>query len=324
MQQETTAYRRMISGVGVLIVLLPFLTAVGQDRPEILVPRGNDEGVEALRQVAPGDLDTSFSRDGKVRTHFQGVINDGVGAVTLQPDGKIIVAGTSDDVVIGQQVFALARFRSNGAPDSTFGNNGTVTTSFGPTGPSAAFAVALQPDGKIVVAGGSFSFFAGQSSFALARYLPTGTLDPSFGRNGKVITTFSGKNSEAHGLALQPDGKIVVSGSSGIAVGGGIEDNTFVLARYRSNGILDPSFGVNGKVTTKFGCDSGETATALAIQPHDGRIVAAGSTCGPDGLGFIALARRGKRPLSASVCLCSSTHCSSAARRCSVSGVCKM
>jgi uncharacterized delta-60 repeat protein len=181
-----------------LMVLLLCLTATGQDTQETLVPQGSDAGVEALRQVAPGDLDTSFSSDGKVHTHFRGVVHDGVSAVVLQPDGKIIVAGNSNDLVVGQQVIALARFRSNGSLDSTFGHNGTVTTSFGPTGPAVALALTLQPDDKIVVAGLATDDNSGNYVFALARYLPTGALDPAFGDQGKVITAF-GSNSSACG-----------------------------------------------------------------------------------------------------------------------------
>ncbi|MBI3456793.1 MAG: hypothetical protein HY002_13540 [Candidatus Rokubacteria bacterium] len=150
--------------------------------------------------------------------------------------------------------------------DPTFGTGGKVTTDFG--GTDSARALALQPDGKIVVAG--FTEFSGQD-FALARYNPDGTLDLGFGSGGKVTTDFGPGDVAGQGLALQPDGKIVVAGRTGAA---------FALARYQPNGTLDASFGTGGKVTSPAGA-----GWAVALQA-DGKIVVAGGAGG----GF-ALAR---------------------------------
>jgi uncharacterized delta-60 repeat protein len=134
-----------------------------------------------------------------------------------------------------------------------------------------------------------------KSAFALARYHSNGTLDSTFGRNGKVTTNFEPNSYDlATALVLQPDGKIVVPGTSN----DGIHGYAFVVARYGSDGILDPTFGRNGEVTTRFGCTSA-AATAVAIQPNDGQIVVAGNTSGnsantcgpPDVINFFALAR---------------------------------
>src|SRR5438094_959933 len=170
----------------------------------------------------------------------------------------------------------------------SFGTGGRVLTDFG--GGDGARALALQADGRIVVAGSSSAGAFG-SDFALARYNSNGSLDPSFGTGGRVLTDFGGDD-EARALALQDDGKIVVAGGAGgmfVAAGfsaaGGGQD--FALARYNSDGGLDLSFGTGGRVLTDFGGD--DEAAALALQA-DGKIVVAGfSDAG--GFALAALAR---------------------------------
>jgi len=159
-----------------------------------------------------------------------------------------------------------------GELDSTFGSGGKVTTRF--ASPSSANSVAIQADGKIVVAGGSGDLLAGDNpKFALARYNPDGLLDKSFGGgDGKVSTDFTSKGDGADAVAIQADGKIVAAGD---ANGGHVgSDSTFALVRYNSDGSLDTSFGVGGKVVTDF-TDEEDAASSLAIQA-DGKIVAAG------------------------------------------------
>jgi len=187
-------------------------------------------------------------------------------ALVLQPDGKLVAAGSSDAGGTGSDDFILARYLPGGSLDPTFGVGGKVTTDFG--GRDLAFTLVLQPDGKLVAAGGSP--FRGFSSFSLTRYLPDGSLDRTFGTEGKVITEFGGEEVSAIALVLQPDGKLVAAGIEGSNVTGTFD---FALARYLPNGSLDPTFGVGGKVTTDFG--TGERAGALILQP-DGKLVAAG------------------------------------------------
>jgi uncharacterized delta-60 repeat protein len=204
----------------------------------------------------PGDLDTAFDSDGKVTTDFGA--NEGAAAVAIQPDGRIVVAGAS----AGD--FALARYNRDGSLDTTFDADGKVTTdSGGPEGTEAAEAVAIQPDGRIVVAGAS------AGDFALARYNRDGSLDTSFGSDGKVTTDFGGTD-RAKATAVQPNGKIVAAGN--------IDLIDFALARYNRDGSLDTTFDADGKVTTDFG--QAEEGTGAAIQP-DGRIVVAGALFGP-------------------------------------------
>jgi uncharacterized delta-60 repeat protein len=121
--------------------------------------------------LGSGDLDPSFGGHGTVLTDFDGGSPDTLAALALQPDGKIVVAGWSD----ASYDFAVARYLPNGTPDGTFRSHGTVLTNFGSSGFDEAFALALQADGKIVVAGDSAA--SGTNDFALARYLSNGSLD---------------------------------------------------------------------------------------------------------------------------------------------------
>ncbi|MFH1140349.1 MAG: delta-60 repeat domain-containing protein, partial [Chloroflexota bacterium] len=222
---------------------------------------------------ADGSLDTSFGIGGKMTTDF-GDSGDFVGLVAIQSDGKIVAAGQSD------YDFALARFNADGSLDTTFGTSGKVTTDFG--GDDAGESMAIQSDGAIVMVG--WSNAGGNADFALARYNANGSLDTSFGTGGKVTTDFGG-NSHGLSVAIQGDGRIVVSGN---AVVGSPSD--FALARYNANGSLDTTFGAGGKVTTDFGGAGGaDSGNSVAIQ-SDGRIVVAGfSNAG--GFNDFALAR---------------------------------
>jgi uncharacterized delta-60 repeat protein len=205
--------------------------------------------------AAAGDLDTSFDADGKVTTDFGGF--DGAADVAIQPDGKIVAVGSATG---GN--FALARYNPDGSLDTSFDGDGKVTTDFGTS--DQAFGVAIHPDGKIVAAGSAHG-----EDFVLARYNRDGSLDTSFGVDGKVTTDFGGGvvGGGASAVAIQPNGKIVAAGWTGA-----VDD--FALARYNLDGSLDTSFGGDGKVTTDFG-GAFEAANELAIQP-DGKIVAAG------------------------------------------------
>src|SRR5262245_39163322 len=144
----------------------------------------------------------------------------------------------------------------SGALDPSFGTGGKVTTDFG--GSAGVSSFALQPDGKIVAAGGAF--INGSPAFALARYNSNGALDAGFGAGGKVTTGFGGRYERATSVALQPDGKIVVAGQSVIDL-----FNDFLLARYNSDGALDNTFGAGGKVFTDFGFSA--EAFSVAVQP---------------------------------------------------------
>ncbi len=231
--------------------------------------------------AAPGDLDTTFGGDGKVTTNFtvnenypNPVDSDFANALVIQADGKIVAAGSATS---GR--FGLARYNADGTRDTTFSGNGKVVTNF-TDGFDNANAVAIQADGKIVAAGRAAG---GGGRFALARYNADGTLDASFGGDGKVTTNFTPWRDDAHGLIVQPNGKIVAAG----AAGDGGDNSTFALARYTPDGTLDPTFGDGGKVTTNFTTGSD---FAFAVAKASGKIVAAGGAGGLGGKRF-ALAR---------------------------------
>ncbi len=220
-----------------------------------------DDDFALARYNTDGSLDTGFSGDGKQTTNFG--YSEFANQVALQGDGKIVAAGfTGGAAPRGSGDFALARYNTDGSLDASFSGDGRQTTDFSPDAfdRDEATGVALQTDGKIVAVGP-----IGGGDFALARYNTDASLDTSFSGDGKQTTDFGGSD-EANGVALQTDGKIV-------AVGAGAGD--FALARYNTDGTLDPSFSGDGKQTTNFaGFDQ---ASGVAIQA-DGKIVAVGGT----------------------------------------------
>ncbi len=224
--------------------------------------------------AAPGALDSSFGRGGRVTSDFQGS-NDFAFAVALQPDGKIVTAGIRFVGIAAEGGdFLITRYNPDGTLDRRFGQRGHVITDFGLT--ELAAAIAVQPDGKIIAAGGTydiFPFLGGQ--FALARYNSNGSLDPTFGIGGLVRTTFNSEGCFASAIVLQADGKIIVAGTKYIHVTSDQSSDTdFGLARYNSDGSLDSTFGVGGEVATDFN-GGNDDALSVLLQP-DGRIVAVG------------------------------------------------
>lgn len=225
---------------------------------------GHQRDLALVRYNTDGTLDSTFGVRGKVRTDLGG--SDRVAALVVQPDGRIVTAGTA----LPGADFALARYEANGDLDASFGTGGIVRTDFA-GGFDTANALAIQPDGKLVVAG--YAVAEDHVGFALVRYNSDGTLDTAFGSGGKVFSSFSRWPSEVEGVALLPEGKILAAGFSSTASTFG---GAFALARYNSNGALDPSFGNGGKVTTDFASDN-TFAYALAMQA-DGKAVVAGRT----------------------------------------------
>ena len=161
-------------------------------------------------KAAPGDLDPTFSGDGRQRTDFRSGLSQAA-ATVRQPDGKIVVIGVGVSGGGDGGDFALARYNPNGSLDPSFSGDGRQTTDF--AGLDSASAVALQADGKIVAVGEA-GVAVGARDFALARYNPSGSLDPSFSGDGRQTTDFGGVDDGASGVAIQADGKIVVVGHS--------------------------------------------------------------------------------------------------------------
>ena len=237
------------------------------------------EDFVVTRYNTDGTLDNTFGAGGRVRTDFPGLAAV-PSAVVMQPDGKIVVAGGAFPLFTFLGDFKVVRYNPNGSLDRSFGSGGIVTTTF-PEG-SYAFDVALQSDGKIIAAGTVFvNFIPGESSntdFALARYNADGTPDATFGNGGQVSTDFNGLEDDAFSVLIQPDGKIVAVGSANNPA----SFYDFAAARYLSNGTIDTTFGVAGKVQTDFGDQNFDRARSAALQP-DGRIVAAGFAISQNG-----------------------------------------
>jgi uncharacterized delta-60 repeat protein len=248
--------------------------------------RSNNDGtIFALaRYNSDGSLDPSFGSGGRVTTAFpQG--ESEITAMALQQDGKIVAAGDTGGGA-NHGVMAVARYNPDGTLDQAFGTAGQATVDFG-AGFHTAYAIGIQPDGKIVLAGTASllppSFTASQ--FGLARLNPNGTLDPGFGNGGLVIGPSMNAVNGFRGLAVLPDGKIVASGFSGPTR----PLSHWTVVRYHANGGLDTGFGIDGAVTTDaLGLNaSGRSALVLA----DGKLIVAGIAFLDQGDPTIGLAR---------------------------------
>jgi len=210
-------------------------------------------------------LDSTFDGDGKLTTNLGA--NDSGNSVTIQSDGKIVVAGESGND------FAVVRYRADGQLDSAVGSPPLKASAAA----EYAGAIVLQTEGRAVVAGAAWN--GGGQDFTVARYRPDGDLDPAFAGDGCVETRFGGGADAASAAAVQPDGKILAAGRTD-ATGGG----DFALTRYLANGTLDDSFDGdsgtgNGLVTTSF-ASGDDQARGISLQ-NDGKIVVAGYTSPP-------------------------------------------
>ncbi len=230
-----------------------------------------------VRYRPDGTLDPTFGAGGKVLTDFGGTA-DGASDVRVQSDGKIVVVGSAYFPGPSRSDFALARYNADGTPDASFGTNGKVTTQFPSGRSSGASSFAVQPDGRLVVAGiVSTGTPAGDNptDFASARYNADGTPDATFGAGGFVTLDF-GLSDGAAGVALQADGRVVLAGSAARIGGNVLISSSFALARLKADGSPDPTFDGDGQTTFAF-LDYDNSCTGVALQP-DGRIVFAGTS----------------------------------------------
>jgi uncharacterized delta-60 repeat protein len=208
-----------------------------------------------------GSADTSFA--GGIATSQFAPANDFANAVARQSDGRIVVGGYAQ--FGSNRDIELVRFNADGSIDNTFDFDGKVNTALG-TGNDEIRAIAIQPDGKIVVAGYATN---GQQQFLIARFTTTGALDPSFDQDGVVFTAIGSGDAGTNAVAIDKSGRVLAAGFSS---NGANYDLTVV--RYLPNGSFDTSFGSGGKVITALGSGD-DIGTAIAIQP-DGKIVVAG------------------------------------------------
>jgi uncharacterized delta-60 repeat protein len=234
------------------------------------------------RYSVDGSLDATFGADGKVTTNFSRYGDDAAG-VAIQNDGKIVVAGDAR-LGSGNSAFGVARYNTDGSLDTTFGGgDGKVLTQFTPKNDGVS-NLAIQLDGKILVSGGT-GFDARVSKLALARYTTDGSLDATFGGDGKVTLDLSEGADFANAVVAQPDGKIVAGGRT-VAGEGQVR---FVLVRFNADGTLDDTFGTGGVVTTAM-TKRYSNVEGLVLQP-DMKIVAAGFAVRAHDRAVFALAR---------------------------------
>src|SRR5215207_7733914 len=233
----------------------------------------------ATIQAAGTHLDKTFFGSGKRNFSFADMSSEDAYAVAIQPDGKIVIAGRTN--VNGGWDFAVVRLREDGEPDSTFNGNGLLTIDFN-NGIDTAHAIAIQPDGKIVVVGESVAI-GGDGNYAIARITDLGVLDSTFDTDGKARFDFQGQNDAAYGVAIQPDGKIIMAGYAGMA------SRDWGLIRVSDTGVPDQNFGNDGRVVTDFN-NLLEEARSVVVLP-DNKIVVAGTVSQPQGGSDFALVR---------------------------------
>jgi uncharacterized delta-60 repeat protein len=223
----------------------------------------------ALARYNPdGSLDNSFGGDGRVITNhapnldLKYINQEEANAIAIDGWGRILVAGRFG---MSSSTFAILRYNANGSLDTSFGDNGDglVAPIFQtPWKDDAASAVAIDKNGKIVVAGKAWGGVS--NHFALVRLNPTGTLDATFGGDGKVVTSFGWCPSEARAMTIDSAGKILVAGWAGC------NTSNFALARYQADGSLDPTFNgdgdSNGQIVTDFTCQGSDAANAITLQ----------------------------------------------------------
>ncbi|MFK7957353.1 MAG: hypothetical protein AB8B96_14745 [Lysobacterales bacterium] len=231
------------------------------------VSEGTNIGL--VRFTNSGTLDSSFSDDGLSDTSLRGPVNAQGQAIVHQPDGMVVLAGFVG-VSFSDRNFVLSRYQQDGSLDETFGNLGIVVTDFA-DGEDAAFALAIQPDGKLLAAGSVRVPPATANDFGIARYLPDGTLDQTFGDSGRVILDIDGNTDAARDIVVQADGHILVAGTAQFPSLN--FDRNLVVARLQANGAVDPSFGNNGVANVSVG--NTDEGYALAVQ-GDGAIIVGG------------------------------------------------
>lgn len=232
-----------------------------------------------IRWNADGTQDTSFGTNGWARVDFFGGIDEAL-SVALQPDGKILVAGTVFNTSNGTSDMGLARFNANGTLDTTFatyGAPGIASLDF-TGGSDQALGILLLPDGKIML-GGYATIFGKPFDFGLARYNADGSLDTTFGLQGRVATDVGGGQDILVRLRLQPDGKIIAAGMSYNTTAKNLD---YAVARYLPSGQLDTTFSSAGKAGVETLDFSGADDIGFAVTlRYDGKIIMGGFTKSP-------------------------------------------
>ena len=234
---------------------------------------GTDADFAVARYDSNGQLDTAFGINGVTTADFDGAIDFGQ-SVAVQPDGRILLGGFSRGRNDSYYNATLVRFDPTGSLDSTFGTGGRIQVD-----PAICYSIAIQNDGRILM--GGYTGVSGQSEFYLTRLNTNGTRDTSFGAGGTVTTDIAPGDDLAYSVAVRPDGRILLGGST-YARSTSLSGN-FALAQYLPNGALDTTFGVGGKATADLA--GADDALSLALQP-DGKAVLGGYTNNGSGRDF--------------------------------------
>lgn len=239
-------------GPGIDIAYSVGLGANGQIVAAGFTSNGSNEDVALVRYNDDGTLDASFDQDGKLTINL-GITSDRARGVVVQSDDKIVVVGSSDE-------FVLTRFNNDGTLDTSFDSDGVLMTDFGIPAATATSLV-LQANGKLVAAGGS------DAQFAVARYITDGSLDPSFGASGKLLTDFETLDAIAKSVVVQTDGNIVVVG---IVVTDNFGHGDFALARYIGDPNEPPVFNSASAVSVPENTTA--IQTVVATDPEHGTL----------------------------------------------------
>lgn len=229
---------------------------------------GSYEGKACVIRYLPnGTIDNSFGQSGL----YLGPNQSGINHIQLQPDGKIVAEGYAYP---SNEVALTIRINNNGSADNSFGQSGIVYTNFAFQTTDEGLALALQPDGKIVFIGTYNASF-----ITLARLMPNGSLDSTFGNNGILITNIPGKG---RGISLLPDGRIVIGGTQ-------VPQGRFIAMRFLPSGTLDTTYNHSGLAFTPVG-DAYAFARAFCLQPDGKALVGGSGSFGNEGSNF-AVAR---------------------------------
>jgi uncharacterized delta-60 repeat protein len=227
--------------------------------------------IAVARLTADGKFDASFGKGGKVTARVPGsdtYDSHEISAVAVYPDGRIIVAGRYDHG--DSRLLLLARFLKNGKPDRGFGKGGFVTVDTGTTGYDPATAVAVDSQGRVLVAG-DLDRASDRDDVFVYRFTKAGQADAGFGRGGRALVSF-GVHDRVEAIAAQPDGRAVIAGSTAKTADA---DGDWAVARLTAGGSLDRTFAKTGKKLIDFGGD--DSAEALAIDRASGAITVAGN-----------------------------------------------
>ncbi len=253
----------------------------GEERIVVAGSTGNNSDFAAVRYKSDGSLDTSFDTDGIVITSIQS-LTDSAYDVAIQRIGgedKIVLAGVSRFDAGGGSFnddFAVARYNTNGTLNTSFSTDGKLTTNISAVDVGRAIVIQNIDNLSKIVVGGISKRPWPNNDFTLVRYNENGSVDTTFGTNGRAFAPIANHDDQILAMVLQPDNKIIAAGFAGTGPTGTNQD--FALARFNANGTLDTSFGSCGKIITAVApATNQDIAMGVALQP-DGKVVAAGYT----------------------------------------------